>query len=228
MDIRPGTIANNLMIFKQFVRFLRKHHLVFTQINEEILCCYAEFLTKQVKSPATIKNYMNALAATYERMGLYNSFFYHVKVKRATKALDKTHRHVVVPAQAVTPELLTQILLAIAEVPHFNTFRFLFIAMFMTLLRQSNFISSSTKAFDPTRQLTRGDVALTSGGLYFRVKWEKNSQSALGTNELIIPETRQSALSPIRAYINMIQAAPSARSSEPLIMFPDCNNFTVK
>lgn len=228
LDIRPGTLNNNMMIFKQFVRFLRKHHLVFTDINEEVLCCYAEHLTKQVRSPATIKNYMSALAATYERMGLDNHIFYHVKVKRAGKAIDKTHRHEVVPAKAVTPQLLKQVIHLLADYPQFHTLRFLLISMFMTLLRQSNFISPATKAFDPSRQLTRGDVHITPGGLYFRVKWEKNSQCATGVNELIIPDTRDAALSPIRAYNDMIHVIPTARSTDPLIMFSDHNNLTVK
>lgn len=228
LDIRPGTMSNNLMILRQFVSFLRNHNLVFTNINEEIVCCYVEHLTKRLKSPATIKNYLSGLSATYQRMGLDNDIFSHLKVKRAGKAVEKTHRHVPVPAKAVTPLILKHVIYVISDIPQFATLRFLFISMFMTLLRQSNFISSTTKEFDPSRQLTRDDVYITHGGLYFRIKWEKNAQNSTALNELVIPDTRDPALSPIRAYTDMLHMFPTARSSDPLIMFHDHNNLTIK
>lgn len=131
MGIRPGTLTNNLMILRQFVSFLCKHNLIFTDVNEEVLCCYIDYLTKRLKSPATIKNYLSGLSATYQCMGLDNQIFYHVKLKRAGKAIYKTHRHIPIPAQPVTLQVLKGVLYVISDLPLY-ILRFLFISMFMT------------------------------------------------------------------------------------------------
>lgn len=68
--------------------------------------------------------------------------------------MDKTIRHVPVSVTYVTVEILKDLLTAIGGHKLFATIRFLFLAMFTSLLRQSNFMPEKIAAFDPTRQLT--------------------------------------------------------------------------
>lgn len=223
-DIRPGTHANNMSIFNQFVLFLREHKIYFRQINEEILCAYIEFLAERVRSPATIKNYLSALSATYARMGLSNSLFIHYRVKRAIVAIEKTVRHTPTPASSVSPQLLKSIILALTPGRKMATIKFLFIAMYMSLLRQSNFLSETVKKFDPTRQMTKSDASIVHGGLLLNIKWEKNHQT--GTNTILLPHTNDIFLCPVQAR-DMLAASPRPRSCDPLICFNDRNNITV-
>lgn len=78
----------------------------FKVIYHEIICAYIEKLADQVRSPATIRNYISALSVMYNRMKITPHVFFHFEVRRALKATDKTVRHVPCPAALITPELL--------------------------------------------------------------------------------------------------------------------------
>lgn len=224
---RPGTEVNNRNILNQFIRFMCHHRLCFKSINSEIICAYIEKLVTQVKSPATIRNYISALNVMYQRMNIRPHVFLHLDVRRALKATDKTVRHVPCPANLVTPDLLRSILFVVSHFDHAITLRFLFICMFMSLLRQSNFMPASVALFDPSRQLTRGDVTLCQDGLHIVVKWEKNMQVVQAGQGIVLPFTNDKTLCPIRAYRAMLRLVPSRAESDPLIMFRDYNPITL-
>lgn len=207
--------------------FLRKHNIYFRDVNEELVCAYIELLADRVRSPATIKNYVSALSATYVRMGLSSQSFSHYKVKRALLAIEKTLRHTPAPASSISPDLLRSILYALMPHRLYSTLKFLFIAMYMSLLRQSNFISQTVRRFDPTRQITKGDVRIMESGLLINIKWEKNHQSINGANAVLLPTTNDAFLCPVQAYRNMLAASPRPRSCDPLICFIDRNNLTI-
>lgn len=207
--------------------FLRSHRIYFREINEEVVCAYIELLAERVRSPATIKNYVSALSATYARMGLSSQPFSHIRVRRAILAIDKTHRHMPTPASSVSPHLLKSVIQALRPHRLYATLKFLFIAMYMSLLRQSNFVSQTVRNFDPTRQLTKRDVKITDGGLLIQIKWEKNHQSLTGSNSIILPHTNDSFICPVQAYTDMLAASPRPRSCDPLVCFRDRNNLTV-
>lgn len=173
-----------------------------------------------------MRNYIGALGTTYMRMGLEFSVFSHHRVRRALKAVDKNLTHVAIPSSIVTPEILRSVIFLLSGSPDFATLRFLILAMFMSLLRQSNFCAQTCRNFDPNRQLTRGDVQIKGHNLYFRIKWEKNHQNR-GVNELVLPETSDPLLCPLRAYRRMLLLVPSSRSHDPLIMFKDTNNIPI-
>lgn len=109
-------------------------------------------------------------------MGLDNSPFTHYRVRRALLATDKTVIHVIVPATIVTLDMLRRIIYAVSDLPEYVTLRFLFVTMFMSMLRQSNFAPQNMKGIDHSRQLTRGDVKPLKHGLKISIEWEKNLQ----------------------------------------------------
>lgn len=226
MELRPGTVQNNNSILAQFLLFLRRYNLYFRNINEEIVCCYIEVLTDRLRSPMSVRNYIGALGATYVRMGLDAAHFQHHRVRQALKAVDKNVKHIPLPSQIVTPEILRSIVFLLAGSPEFVSLRFLVIAMYMTLLRQSNFCAQTCIKFDHTRQLTRCDVQVRGDNLYFRIKWEKNHQNPTA-NELVIPATSDPLLCPIRAYSRMLRVIPTSRQHDPLIMFQNRNNISI-
>lgn len=153
--------------------------------------------------------------------------FAHIDVRRALKATDKTVRHVPCPANLITPDLLRSIIYVISHLDDARTLRFLFICMFMSLLRQSNFMPATVASFDPTRQLTRGDVSLCSDGLHIAIKWEKNMQIAKANQGVVLPSTKDKSLCPIRAYKSMLRLVPSRHKSDPLVMYRDYNPVTL-
>lgn len=224
---RPGTETNNRAILNQFIRFLCHHRLSFKYINHEIICAYIEQLVSQVRSPATIRNYISALSVMYQRMKITPQVFLHIDVRRALKAKDKTIRHVPCPANLITPDLLRSVVYVTSHMDDAKTLRFLFICMFMSLLRQSNFMPQTVATFDPSRQLTRCDVRLCNDGLHIAVKWEKNMQVLRADQGVVLPSTVDKSLCPVRAYKAMLRLVPSRGKSDPLIMYRDYNPMTL-
>lgn len=180
-----------------------------------------------MKSPSTIRNYVSALSVMYQRMNITPIVFSHIDVRRALKATDKTVRHVPCPANVITPDMLRSILYVTSHIHEAPSIRFLFICMFMSLLRQSNFMPATVASFDPSRHLTRGDVYLSPDGLHITVKWEKNMQMRQANQGVVLPKTNDRTLCPIRAYKSMIRLVPSRAESDPLIMFRDRNAMTI-
>lgn len=228
MAIRPGTHANNTSILTQFITFLVGHGQSFKMVNDEIVCAYIEYLLERIKSPNTVKNYISALNTMYVRMDICPSVFTHHNVRRALTGVDKSIRHRVSQAKTVTPELLKSIIFVTSGLQSGPTLRLLFLLMFYTMLRQSNFCPQSVRKFDPSRHLTRGDVSLDPRGLSIKIKWEKNLQASTAATEVLIPSTNDPYMCPVSAYSNMIIAVPTWSLDQPLICFPDGNPLTVK
>lgn len=154
-------------------------------------------------------------------MGICSFVFNHHTVGRALKALDKNLRHTPQPATIVTPTLLREIIYVISQLKEFVTLKFLFIVMYLSMLRQSNFAAPTVRAFDKTRQLTRADVTEIPGGLSIRIKWEKNMQRMANAAGIVVPSTDDPSLCPVLAYRQMTRRSPSYSPDQPLIVFGD-------
>lgn len=128
-----------MAILRQLIAFLVPYGISFKRVNDELVCAFLESLAKRVKSPATIKNYLSALSTTYNRMGLSTLPFKNDKVYNAIQAMDKTIRHIPMPAAYVTVSILRDLIDAMRGHHIFPTLKFLLLTMFMSLLRQSKF-----------------------------------------------------------------------------------------
>lgn len=193
----------------------------FKSIDNEVVCAYVEVLAERLKSPATIKNYISALNITYRRMGICPHAFIHDSVKRALAATDKTVKHIPVRAFAVTPPLLKKLLYIMSDLTHFKTIKCVFLFMYFTMLRQSNFAPISQKLFDPDRHLTRSDVNYYNKGLRIRVKWEKNLQNSTRMSYVSIPFATDPQLCPVLSYIEMVNSIPARSPDGALAIFHD-------
>lgn len=157
----------------------------------------------------------------YIRMELCSSSFSHHTVSRALKALDKDMHHMPQPAAVITPQCLRDVLYVISQLKEYVTLKFLFIVMYLSMLRQSNYAAPTVEGFDKSRQLTRSDVREAEGGLAISVKWEKNMQRMANSAVMFIPTTYDPALCPVLAYREMINRSPTRCPTQPLIVFRD-------
>ena len=127
------------------------------------------------------------------------------------------------PRQAlpVTPSILLRISEVLScdtdplSLPLFCAFLFTFFLMSCL----PNIAPSSFKSFDPRRNLTRGDIAVTVSSLLVTFKCTKTIQ--FGKCALRIPLLRIaiSLLCPVAAYQRMVQLVPDRRSS-PAFLIP--------
>lgn len=88
-------------------------------------------------------------------------------------------------------------------------------------------MARSSRKFDRTRQLTRGDISVTDSGLRICIKWEKNMQSSLGTQYVVLPYTRDPYFCPVAAFRRMILLSPTSRGRDALIQFKDANHMPI-
>lgn len=203
-SLRPGTQANWRSVLIKFIKFLSSYGIHFTRPSDEAVCVFFENCLGSVKSPATIKNYTSLLTSAYCQMGLDSSVFEAFRVKNAMASIDKNVRHVPSPSLPVSPALLKRVVRVVSRLPNGPAISAALILMFHSFLRQSNFAASTSTLFDPTRQITRGDVEIKPHAVTIISKWSKSHQLASMRSTVTIPAVPGSTLCPRMAVLNLL------------------------
>ena len=128
----------------------------------------------------------------------------------------------------VTPEVLRAVLGRIEKGPDRLPLTLGILIMFVGFLRQSSVAPGSVASFDKTRHLTREDVFNSSRGLVIRLKWSKTIQRSADQKTILLPQTNDPRLCPVRAFNAYIAARPTAAPSAPLLTFRDGNPITTR
>ena len=103
------------------------------------------------------------------------------------------------------------------KLPHAEIFQPLYLLSFFSFLRLSNILPHTTKTFDPTRQLARGDFILSTNNAVLLIKWSKTIQDRRKSVTIPLPSLGNSPLCPIKAVTNMILLHP-AGDNDPLFV----------
>lgn len=225
--LRPGTQANRRSVLVKFIKFLSKFGTHFKQPSDEAVCVFFEKCLGSVRAPATIKNYTSLLSSAYRQMGLDSSVFEAFRVKNAMTSIDKNVRHVPSPSLPVSPALLKRVVKVVGRLPNGSAICAALILMFHSFLRQSNFTASTSTLFDPTRQITRGDINIQPDAVTIVLKWSKSHQLASMRSVVTIPAVPGSSLCPRMAVINLLRDVPFKHSQQPLICFKDGSHIPV-
>ena len=91
--------------------------------------------------------------------------------------------------------------------------------MLFSFLCLSNIFSHTTKSFDPTRQLARGDFIVSHDNAVLLIKWSKTIQDRKQSVTIPLPNLGASPLCPIKATTNMTRLF-LAGTKEPLFVIP--------
>ena len=225
---RPGTVAGREATVRLFIAFCRRLHINYKRITYATVCWYIEYLASHAYTPGAISNHVAHLRTFYKMAGLNDLPLYHYKVGLALRAVAITIRHVPNPKLPVTPQILRQALAGIHRVKHPKLVAAGLIITFMGFLRQSTLAPATLAKFDPTRHLTKGDVAVSSAGVTIRVKWTKTIQKAADARSLYLPATHDPALCPVKRVQDYLATAPPTPSSGPFLTFPDGNPVTTR
>lgn len=211
----------------KFIRFLSKLGISFRHPTDEAVCIFFENCLGSVRSPSTIKNYTSLLSSAYRQMGIDSSVFEAFRVKNAMTSIDKNVRHVPSPSLPVSPALLKRVIKVVTRLPNGPAISAALILMFHSFLRQSNFSASTSTLFDPTRQITRGDVAVTPDAVTIVSKWSKSHQLASMRSLVTIPAVPGSVLCPRIAVLNLLHDVSFTHDQQPLICFTDGSHIPV-
>ena len=79
---------------------------------------------------------------------------------------------------------------------------------FFSFLRISNLVPHSTAAFQPLKQLVRGDIFFAAPGAHILLKWSKTLQMNNSVRLLKIPHLGSSVLCPVKALKDLLSLTP--------------------
>ena len=200
-----GTTKNLHIQWKSYFMFCVKFDFEPLPLDNSVLCCYAQFLSRSFKSVQAVRNYISGVYCLSRLLELpipEGNF----EIKLFFKGLLRYKQHCPRQALPITPELLKGIFALInwdspVEVSLWTCFLFAFFLM----ARKSNLVSDSISSFDKSKQLLRRDVSVVGSVLFVKIKWSKTNQ--FGSRVLIIPlvEKPDSCLCPVRAYKRMCE-----------------------
>ena len=154
-----GTLKNLRLQWRRFETFCDCYEVRERfPVSVEVLVAYISWLSCLVRSQGTVRNYVNGIKVMHSIHREDVSSFSDTSVRLTLKGVDRTLRFTPRRAQPITPSILTRMLDGLdVNSPRDATFRALYLISFFLFLRKSNTVPTSVKAFDPAKQLVRGD-----------------------------------------------------------------------
>ena len=116
------------------------------------------------------------------------------------------------PTQQVLPPLtLTQLVNQVSTIPYGWIYKALFLLAFHGFFRISNLLPISQAAFQSLRNITRGDIAISSPGLLVLLKWTNTLQASRDQHLIPLAATPENVLFPMLAemQLNRLHPVPS-------------------
>ncbi|KAI8515333.1 cytoplasmic pattern recognition receptor signaling pathway in response to virus [Branchiostoma belcheri] len=219
-----STQANHRSSFRSYLGFCEFFRKTPIPASPHQLSCYVQFLSRSVKSVATISHHLSAVKLLHQFHGFYDLDLSGFELQQTLRGLKKTLRHQPREHHPVTPEFLLRVHPLINHSdPTDATIWAVILVGFFTFLRRSNLAPASVKSFDPNKNLCRRDISVAPEGLLIRVRWTKTIQANERRLEIPVLAIPNSPLCPVRAYVNMVRLIPAVPSS-PAFQLPASSN----
>jgi hypothetical protein len=166
----------------------------------QVLCFYAQFLSRSFKSVNSIKNYLSGVKLLHLYLDDDYPKFDEFQLKLTLKGLARMNPHCPKQALPITPQILLRIfeLLDILK-PYDATFWCLFLHAFFLMFRKSNLVPNSVKQFDERKQLCTQNIKYdrSKGMLIFDICWSRTIQCGEKTLYMPLVEIPNSSLCPV-------------------------------
>lgn len=217
---RPGTFSNlksQLNAYNLFCVFYRFEPF---PCSIDILCAYACFLSKSLKSLSSVKNYLSGLKTWSQLLNIGIDAFTSTDFKLTLRGLSHKNQHVQVSKLPLLPEHLINIVRLLDIFDYVDACLWCFITLaFFGMLRASNLISRTSVSFNPKEQLTRKSIVFTDQGLLVLLHWSKTRQGHDYTHKISLCRSPQPLLCPVRAYKHLISLIPGGQD-DPVFAVP--------
>jgi len=137
------------------------------------------------------------------------------------KGLRRTMVHATKQAKPMTPDMLKKIhdTLNFSDAYQVSLWSTMLSGFYM-MLRKSNLVPKSVKAFKASEQLTRGDIKVNKKALLVYVRWSKTIQFRQKVLKFPILAKPKSRICPVKAYRDMIKLHPG-NEDEPAFSVKD-------
>ena len=206
-------------MFSDFLGFLVATGLCHHQVNHSVLLNFMQFLSEYGSTAPNMANYMAGIRAQFIIHNLDTTPFRHEQIQLFSKALKLDRPLQPKSTNIISTDLLKDILLLTQTSQFPIQFTALYSLAFFTFLRISNILPHSIAAFDPSRQLARGDIILTDQGANVLVKWSKPIQNRTDTHTIPLPMLGNSILCPYNAIKQLLHHT-SGSPNQPLFSIP--------
>ena len=178
-------------------------------VTAHVLVRYIAWLCRSLRSQASVRNYVNGVKVLHLVHGLDLSGFSDASVRLALRGVDRKLRYTPRRAQPITTGVLVRMLDGLdPNCPVDATYRALFLLSFFLFLRKSNTVPDTVKAFDPTKQLVRGDCRRAGGVLFVHSKWSKTNQFGRRSHAVPLLPLQGTVLCPVAAFEKMCDLVP--------------------
>ena len=206
-------------MFCDFLGFLLAAGLSVYQVTVVTLLAFMESLVEQEFSVSNIVNYMAGIRSYFIIYGLNTSPFRDERLHLFQKSLKYTRKFVPKTTTIINTDLLLCILSASETLPFPSIYTALYLLSFFSFLRLSNILPHTTKSFDVTRQLCRGDLIFSQDSIVIIIKWSKTIQNRRDTATIYVPSLGDSPLCPYQALKVMLLEIPGS-PNDPLFQIP--------
>ena len=202
-------------MFRDFLGFLVAAGLSIYQVTVVTLLAFMEFLVEQDFSVSNVVNYMAGIRSYFIINGLNTSPFRDQRLQLFQRSLKYTRKFQPKTTLIIDTDLLLCIL-SVADTLQFPIiYQALYLLSFFSFLRLSNILPHTSKTFDPTRQLCRGDLIFSQDSIVIIIKWSKTIQNRRDTVTISVPSLGTSPLCPHQALKAMLHHVPGS-SNDPL------------
>ena len=219
LGFRPSTLRQYTHMWRDFLAFQVAAGLPHSQVNSKFLLSFMEYLYQSNLSSSHIANYMAALRSFYIINALDTTPFRDERIPLFLKSIKIQAPFSPTIKPAIDVKMLESIVQQCPAFPHTEIFQPLYLLSFFSFLRLSNILPHTTKTFDPTRQLARGDFILSNSNAVLLIKWSKTIQDRKKSVTIPLPSLGNSPLCPIKAVTNMILLHPVGEN-DPLFVIP--------
>ena len=220
-----GTVKNFKSQWNKFLTFCERSGNHCLPVSSERLCLYIQFLTRSLKSPKSVRNYVHGLKTLHNMLDFPFPPLSSLDVKLTFRGIERRIQHVPSRAVPVTPALLLDIVkyLDLSD-PYDATTWCLFLFLFFLFSRRSQFVPDNVKDLAKSHMVLRSDIQLLGGLIHVSFRWTKTLQ--FGGRVLVIPlvPVPGSPLCPVSAYARMLKLLPAPPSSLAFV-FPSGKSF---
>ena len=200
--------------FKAFLLFCTYFRFTPTPATLDTVCLYVQFLSRTLSPPA-IRNCLSGVKLLHLFSGFEFLFNKDFLLSLTLRSIARNALHTPRRAPPVTPDVFYHIskVLDFENDPLSSALFCAFLFTFLLMAPLANIVTRSRQCFDPSRHLTRRDIATNQHGLIVTFKCTKTLQ--FGERKLHIPWVRLpgSPLCPVSAYHRMIRLVPASSVS---------------
>ena len=162
-----GTIKNFKSQWNKFACFCQYMGDELLPISQSDLCLYIQFLSRSLKSPQSILNYVNGLRVLHKFLGLQFPARDEFLVRLTMKGVARILNHVPNRASPITPDILRRIGNCLElESPLHSVVFCLFLFMFFLFARRAQFVPDSLSEVELHGLVARSHVQVSLGGLF--------------------------------------------------------------